>query len=233
MRKNKHWSREKEFIRLEKQLSQNREDQRNLGWVELPEPIFLGYDAKLQPRTDIQNREDAWVFWAISKNLSTTTFAKRISDFDWNNKKIKPYQTMYPMPHISSISDRTYDTIYPQIQKWFDNEIPYQGGGWHRFQQSYYCKVPDFYWEVVYEKSYKTKSKIFDCILQQEEAEIKSQLYNKFYYKYKDNNVPKDFRKRLNRSQRAKSKQILHNIVYKDMDCQFVDDYRGAGWLYW
>jgi len=232
MRRNKHWSREKEFIRLEKQLEENWEAQKNLGYIELPEPIFLGYNAKLQPRADIQNREDDWVFWSIA-SLSTKTFAKKISDFDWN-RKVKPWKSRYHKPRILSISESTYNSIDPQIRKWFTNEVPYYGNGWYRFDNSYYCKVPDFYWKIEYEKVYKTKSKIFDCILQQEEAEISHILKTKFYHQNRRySNAPKDFRKSLNRSQRAKSKQTLYNIVYKNMYCEFEDNYRSANWLYW
>jgi hypothetical protein len=243
-KRNKHWLREKEFIRLNKQLQKNREAQRNLGYVELDEPIFIGWNATLIPREDIQNRKDSWVFWSIAENLSSTTFAKKISDFDWN-RKVRPWENNYPMPRIYSISESTYNTIYPEIRRWFTNEVqlcsnvetqqhPYYGNRWFRYGKSYYCKIPDFYWTIKYEKVYKTKSKIFDCILQQEEAEILHILKTKFYHQNRRySNAPKDFRKSLNRSQRAKSKQTLYNIVYKNMDCEFEDNYRSANWLYW
>jgi len=79
MRKNKHFEKEKEFIRLQKQLAKNWETQRSLGWSELTEPKFIGYNAYLEPRQDIQNRDDAWVFWYICQNFGTKTFAKKLN----------------------------------------------------------------------------------------------------------------------------------------------------------
>jgi hypothetical protein len=237
-KRNKHFQREKEFIQLRKKLSKNWEAQRNLGWKELDKPQFIGYDAILEPREDIQNRNDAWVFWYICENFATIHFSKKISEFYWNKKKSK-YYTIFPSdkPHIKSIHRSVYLELPSEIKKWFTNSYKYHyEGGWHRDYCDYYsCNVPDFYWEIVYRKSYRTKVKIFDPILQQEEAEIESILLTNFYHEYdiRHRKAPKHFRKSLNRSQRAKSKQTLHNIVYKNMECDFEDDYRGADWLWW
>lgn len=232
-KRNKHYLKEKEYISLQKKLADNWTAQRNLGYIELPEPIFIGYDAYLEPRDDIKNREDAWVFEFICEYLSTTSFAKRIEYFDWNLKKPNRFPK-YIYPHINGISESTYLLLPPQVQKWFTNEIEYYGNGWGRFK-SYYCTVPKFYFEVKYRKCYKTKIKVFDPILQQEESELKYQLKSKFYHEYRGKRykAPKHFRKSLNRTQRAKSKQILHNIVYKNMECEFTDNYRNADWLWW
>lgn len=233
-KRNKHYLKEKEYISLQKKLADNWTAQRNLGYIELPEPIFLGYDAYLEPRDDIKNRQDAWVFEFICEYFSTTTFAKRIEYFDWNSKKVYRFPK-YVYPHIHGINEQTYHLLPPQVQKWFSSEIPfYYGNGWGRWK-SYYCTVPKFYFEVKYRKCYKTKEKIFDPILQQEEYELEYQIDKKFYHKQRSERykAPKYFRKSLNRSQRAKSKQTLHNIVYKKMQCEFEDNYRGADWLWW
>lgn len=227
-KRNKKFLKEKEYIRLKKQLCLNNEAQRNLGWVELQKPEFIGYKAKLEPRQDIQNRDDNWVFLAICENFGTTCSARKISDFDWNKKKGSKYEPI-AKPHIRSINQSTYLILPPQVQKYF-KEDPY----YNRFGIYYYCIVPDFYWEIKYDKNYRTKAKIFDEILQQEESELKYTINTKFYdfdnrYRY----APKSFRKILNREQRAKSKQTLYRIQFVDNELEFEDNYRDAAWWYW
>jgi hypothetical protein len=228
-KRNKHFLNEKEYIRLKKELNDNLSAQRNLGWVELPQPQFIGYIAKLEPRQDIQNRDDAWVFWYICQKFGTTYFARKIEYFDWNRKKKHSYYIPINKPHIHAIGINTYLDLPPQVQKYFRTDTISNSWRVH-----YYCDVPNFYWEIIYEKEYKTKVRLIDEILQQEEAEIESKINRKFYNQnHMMSNAPKHFRRSLNRSQRAKSKKTLHNIWKKDMNCEFEDNYRGAAWLWW
>ncbi len=236
MRKNKHFEKEKEFIRLQKQLAKNWETQMSLGWSELTEPKFIGYNACLEPRQDIQNRDDAWVFWYICQNFGTKTFAKKIELFDWERKGKSIYKTMiYHIPRIHGINEWTYLNLPSQVRKWFTDEVPFHVHGWNRHSKSYYCKIPNFYFDIKYEKEYKTKVKIYSTILEQEEAEIEYILDTKFYHECRNyrrhRKAPKHFRKFLNRSQRAKSKQTLFNIM-GGKDCEFEDNYSGADWLW-
>lgn len=233
-KRNKHYLKEKEFIRLQNRLAKNREIQRNLGWEILDKPQFIGYDAVIEPHKDIQNRDDAWVFWAICENFGTTVFSKKISNFVWNRK----YSSfiLQDKPHIESIHREVYLQLPEEIKKWFTNVYKYEKNGrwFHNFCDYYYeCRVPNFYFEIVYKKSYRTKVKIFSPILEQEKHEIESILDTKFYHEsinyYRYRKAPKHFRKYLNRSQRYKSKQILFNIM-NGKDCEFCDNYRGADW---
>ena len=225
-KRNKQFLKEKEYLRLKKELRENRNAQRNLGWIELPQPEFIGYIAKLEPRQDIQNRQDDWIFWTICENFGTTSFARRVELFDWDKKKTF---SVYHKPHISSISQYAYDLLPSQVQKYF-KEDPYT----RRWGTWYYCTVPSFYWDITYIKEYRTKIRLIDEILQQEESELESKLLHNFHDEERRfENAPKHFRKTLNRSQRAKSKQTLHNIIYKNKDVEFVDNYKGAKWLWW
>lgn len=226
-KRNKYFLKEKEYLRLKKELEINRYAQRRLGWVELDKPKHIGWVAKLKPRQDILNREDAWVFEGICDLFSSVSYAKKIELFDWNIKKKKTYYTTYNKPHIKSIGQHQYDSLVPQAQKYFTLDT-------HTWTNRYYCNVPNFYWEIFYEKNYQTKVKISDCILEQEEAEIQYQIDKKFHIRDKwCKGAPKSFRKKLNRSQRAKSKQTLYNIVINGKDEEFVDNYRSARWLWW
>ena len=44
-KRNKKWAKEKEFRRLKNEFFDNRQAQRDLGWVELEKPIFSGWNA--------------------------------------------------------------------------------------------------------------------------------------------------------------------------------------------
>lgn len=238
MRRNKHFEKEKEFIRLQNQLAKNWETQRNLGWEALNNPQFIGFEAVLEPRQDIQNRDDAWVFWFICQNFGKSKFSRKISEFIWNDKKKKHCALiLQDKPHIESIHREVYLQLPEEIKKWFTNAYKYEdNGSWYRDFSNYYeCKVPSFYFEIVYKKSYRTKVKLFSPILEQEEAEIKYILYTKFYHESRNyrrsRKAPKHFRKTLNKSQKSKSKQALFNIM-NGKDCEFVDNYSGADWLW-
>jgi hypothetical protein len=76
-KRNKKWAKEKEFRRLKNEFFDNRQAQRDLGWVELEKPIFSGWNAILDLRSDIKNRDDSWVFEWICKNLTVYVYSKR------------------------------------------------------------------------------------------------------------------------------------------------------------
>lgn len=228
-KRNKYYIRDKEYKSLCKKLCDNQQAQRDLGWIELETPIFIGYRAKLEPRQDIQNRDDAWVFWDICNSLSTTEFARKIDQFHWNVKKKRNQFVDMRRPHIKGISESVYNSIPPQIQKYFKLDEHYS-----RYPY-YYCDVPNFYWEIVYEKEYRTKVRRIDSDLKREESEIRRRIDFDFY---NENNhmsgSPSWFRRRLNKSQKAKSKQTLYNIMYNgDEDATFEDNYKSASWLWW
>lgn len=228
-KRNKHFLKEKEYRRLKTRLDEIRQIQRNLGWVELPEPRFIGWKAKIKPRQDILNRDDDWVFIGISDLFGTETFARKIELFEWELKrKSKDRFVQYSRPHIRTISQHEWESLVPQAKKWF---VPDTYTSW---RNQYYCTIPSFYWEITYEKEYQTKQKISDVLLEQEEAEIRKRLDWDFRdLEFRCSNAPKSFRKKLNRKQRAKSKQTLYRIIHNGFDLVFEDNFRGAAWLYW
>lgn len=232
-KRNKKWLKEKAFIRLKKELYKNHKAQRNLGWIELENPRFIGWTAKLHPRKDIQNREDAWIFWEISQDLSTVSHARKIDLFDWNRKKKRNYIISYPS--IKEISEDYYLRLSPQVRKYFTEDTfgNYTDGYRRRWGKWYYCNVPNFFWEIVYEKEYQTKVRVIDEILLQEEAELEGKIDSDFYNESRYwGGVPKGFRKELNRKERSKLKMDL-NLLKKGEEPKYVPNYKGAAWLYY
>jgi hypothetical protein len=232
-KRNKQFLKEKEYLKLRNALDNNQYAQQALGYIELDEPVFIGWTAKLSLRDDIKNRADHWIFEFLINNLGTESFARKKEYFDWFNKKQPKhnYHINCDKPRIRSIDEDAYNMLTPQVKSWFTEDMLSSG---HRWGKLFYCNVPNFYWEIIYEKTYKTHVQVIDEILKQEEAEIKGDLERKFYYINRYfGSVPKSYRKLLNRAQRNKAKQTLYNIAYKDKEVEFENDYRGAAWDYW
>lgn len=230
-KRNKYYLRDKEYLKFEKNLKENQDAQRNLGWAELPEPEFIGYKAKLEPRDDIQNRKDSDVFWEICNKFGSVERSRTFDRSHNLSKKVRRDGVLHETPNIRYINEHTYLSLRPAVKKYFGKETFARNsfGG-----IKYYCNIPNFYWQITYEKEYRTKVKLFDEVLKQEESELYSILNNKFFDKrFSYNSAPKHFRKTLNRKLRYKSKSILYNIVKNEKDIEFVDNYKNCSWLWW
>ena len=233
-KRNKKWAKEKKFRGLKEDLRKNWEAQKDLGWVELETPIFKGWTAKIEPREDIQNREDAWVFWWISKNISTEVFSRKIENFPWIKKRNQHLMHLTE-PTVRCIDEKIYNSLDPQIRKHFylDSIGILKDHYKYRFGKWYICSIPEFYWKIIYVKTYKTKAQISDGILLQEEAEIKY-ILNKYFYI--ENNwykgAPRHFRNSLNRIQRRKAKEDVRREIHGDGP-RNTPNYKNAKWLWW
>ena len=216
---------EKDFIRINKEISKNYDAQRALGWIELDKPVHQGYEARLVLRKDISNREDAWIFEAIIEKYGTISYAKRIKDFKENKYNI------YNQPHIIGISETIFNDFIPEVKKWFYKPF-IKTSSWKA--EYYYSKIPTFFFEIKIEKRYITKIQLFDNILKQEEAELKAELNLKHYNRQEIGyHAPKRFRKILHSKQRALNKQIIHRYISNDIEMCFDDNYKNADWLWY
>lgn len=229
---NKKWRDEKKFIALKTLYWEKCDAINNLGWVELDRPYQDGWYAFLSLRKDVSNREDAWVFQYIADNHSTEQWARNVSDFWWNRRKQKRQYWSHPKPHVSGISKHTYESLPPQVKKWFAPD-EYRASPWSR--PAYRCVVPDFFFEISYRRRMITKVRVFDSVLESEKSFLADKLYSDFpMWRYGSGAAPKSFRKMLNRSERARSKQALHKTLRsEEMEFDFRENHRGAAWLYW
>jgi hypothetical protein len=238
-KRNKEYLKEKDFLRLQRASEENYEAQRNLGWIELDEPVHSGFTATLTLRSDVANREDAWIFQEIVDKFSTSSWAKKIKDFDFLNKEnrngniYKNKFNFYHRPRIDDISDYNYNLLAPQVKKLFRKSSSYFSS-WRG--EYYVCIVPSFYFDIKIEKRWITKVRVFDEVLEQEEAEIDSEIERNHYnkcFRSRYTCAPKSFRKYLNRQQRAKAKQVLYKNFFNEKELEFEDNYKSASWLYW
>ena len=168
-KRNKYYLREKECLKLEKELDKLYSKQQDLGYVLLDKPIHDGFQARLVLRNDISNRVDAHIFQDMIDYLGTVTYAKKEKYLDWDNKSVLVTLRCYEKPHFNEITEDIYNNLQQSIKKWFSKTSSYHNT-WRGI--TYYCNVPSFFFEIVVEKRYVNKVKVIDTLLLQEEAEI-------------------------------------------------------------
>src|SRR5438445_620895 len=136
MKRDKYWESEKNFHKLERELSNNQDIQDNLGYMQLTEPIPNGYTVKLVLRNDIANRDDAWIFQAILDNYSKPKWWRKNYSAIKNLKNLDVYY--YTYPSISKIDEEEYNSLKSVIKKCFSISSVY-----NRFnKKEYFCNIP-------------------------------------------------------------------------------------------
>lgn len=232
MKRNKYWERDKEYIRLLNALEKNRTAQRNLGYIDLEHPIPHGFDAYFVLREDIANRDDAWIFQAIIDKYSTTAWRKKNTFSTIKERRNNVDNGFFnDYPYFKNISESEYTTLIPQAQKWFSQSTDKWGRAY------YYINIPFFFFELKVEQHYRTKVKVIDNVLLQEEAEIEAKLYSfsDRRWCYNHGGVPSWFTRFYNVSRRRDEKRLLHAMIYKGKeDLCFPGNHRhSAAWDWW
>lgn len=219
MNRNKYFYKEKLLYKLKRRLDEIREEERNLGYVELETPHFLGYIAYLVPRQDIQNREDASIYWEISKVGSTQT-AKTIKKFSWNDPKWRKTWRQ-EKPSLNHVSVEQYKKLSDKAKKFFNIYNDYN----HRRVKEYYCTLPSWYFEIAYKKRYRTSIKIESTSLESESALLVKQI-DLLDISWGLGNSGKYHRRFENRRQRRYNKIQITTCKYN-----FYDNYKDHA--YW
>lgn len=227
---NKKEKREKEYLALCKSRAENLQAQLSLGYVQLKEPRPNGWDVILVPRKDIQNREDADMFWKIIRLISRKGHVRVKS---WYFSKNKKYLAYPYRPALGEISESTYESLTAAEKKHFSISIK-NSSIWRKF---YVCDIPNFYWETKLVRNYITKVPVIDVNLLKQESELQNKIYyleDKFGCgEYHRKNAPKRYRKQFKEGFRAKNKQTLHNIINKGKEAEFDYKEENAAWYYW
>ena len=183
MQLKKQEQRYKEYLRLLEADRKNSKAQAALGYVELDKPIPRGWDVIVIPRADIQNREDAWVFWKI---ISVCVRKGFIRNKNWYKSKKFYYQEYPYRPGFFTIVEDELKRLPAAVQKWFDLDVYGKGltnGVDYRGRKHYKNQVPNFYWETKLVRSFITKVKLIDADLKKEAADIDAQL-DLYRYRY-------------------------------------------------
>ena len=228
-KRNKYFEREKKYLALRQALDDNRQAQRDLGYVELAEPIPHGFNVFFTLRKDIANREDAWVFQTILDRFGTRPWWKK-NYFIHPPKRWECYY--HALPGIREIGQGTYLELPRPIQKWFSEYKVAQNIQW------YSCTVPRFFFEAQIEQNYRTRVRVMDEVLLQEEAELRDELYGSEMLPYSRQRwgAPKSYVKVVNRRYRRTSKQLTRLNWTLDEDHQIeypIPGRHSAAWNWW
>lgn len=227
---NKKEKREKEYLALCESLAENRQAQQSLGYVQLKEPRPNGWDVIFIPRKDIQNREDAEMFWKI---IGLVSRAGHVRVKSWYFSKNKKYLAYPYRPALVEISESTYESLTAIEKKHFSLSLKHSS----IWRKMYVCNIPNFYWETKLIRSYITKVRIIDVNLLKQESELENKIYylkDKFACgEYHRSNAPKDFRRKYKKTFRTKNKQIIYNNLNKGKEIEFDYKEENAAWYYW
>lgn len=234
-KRNKHWERDKKYRKLLKVSAANSTAQRNLGYLQLKNPIPYGYEAYYVLRDDIANREDAWVFQMIIDVCGWSAWRKKntFEDIAKRRTSHRYKHHNWDYPHFEGVGEHIYNQLPPEVKKWFS--LDDRTNGWD--YKSYFYNVPLFYFEVKVRRYYKTKVKLIDNVLIQEEKEIDWQLEELKMMGYGNDHyhVPKSYTRYYNYTDRQKAKQAIHKIIRDGReDVIFPGNHRhSASWDYW
>ena len=208
----------KEKLRVEKELVELHQIQRNKNWIELEKPYKSGYYISYDLRDDIKNREDAWVFYEC---LDLICIKKWWKDKTFKHKLGKgKYE--YITPGLGEISEWCYDNLVPAVKKYF-TEIPVWSKKWSPFRKTYECNVHRYYFIEKKSPRWITHYQEYDSVIIKQEAELDDYLEQKKFWglggRYGWGSAPKSYVKGHNRSDRRNSKQtIKRNIASDELD---------------
>lgn len=207
----------KRYLALQKADKENHQAQRNLGVVELKKPVFKGWTVLIVPRKDVQQREDAEIFWTIIDICGQIGFIRNKNRFKSKDKK---YQCWPYRPGLNTLCEYEFQKLTPPLKKYFSLRLkknPWQSN-------EYYCNLPYFFWDFKLEKSYITHTRLIDEILLQEENEIDKEMS---YLSYKHGfgnewrHPSKKYVQKYNRCYRAETKHILLNFIKKGIEQEY------------
>jgi hypothetical protein len=221
MKRDKYFEAKKEYRALKLADAVNTQAQKELGWVELDVPIFAGYQKKLLLRADIANREDAHILQNIIDRFGTTPTSRRKDFVYWSYTSRKKEVVN---AKIRKLTKAEYDSLDPQTKKYFYLDT-------FNFTKSkiehYHNSIPSFYFNQRVSKYYHTKTRIYDNVLKQEEAEInyfirKNPLFTKMHsYWYGDKWTIGKFNKKMSNKKIRSAERV---IIKKYLD-NYIEDY--------
>jgi hypothetical protein len=157
----------KEVKRLFREWRRVQEAQRNLNWIELEKPIFLGYIKRFKLREDVAKRKDAHIFVNILEKINNhkTCKNKEFIGREWKTGKKVPVVVT-----LKKINKKEFNKLSKGEQKYFREYYSHKAREWrYEFTQSHF-------YETYIEKHYAYKVKEHDAVLAKKERE----LANKF-----------------------------------------------------
>jgi len=201
-------------------------------WITLDKPYKRGYDMSYDIRSDIKNRDDAWVFKRCVELIGGTVWSR---DKKFLRKTGKG--TLEPIvPGKFDISKDAYDSLHPAVKRHFI-EVTWWMKNYNPWRKTYHCTLT---YELVTKISahWVYKYKEHDSVIERKLAEYSSILETKYYKFWRGGNQGRvaSYAKIHNRTDRNHNNQAVRkNAKYEDCDT-FGYTYRhrhSAKWEAW
>jgi len=174
-KRNKHYLREKEIIRLKLKDKEISDAIRNQGYIELEKPIPHGFDAEWVLREDILRRADADAFKEALDACKQKIWSKK-KDFKFRDYKTKKWYIQYPK--LNEINKEKYEALSPTAKKFFVVYDDWRKKYWKSgFSDVHYRCTLSYELVVKITQSYITHRREHDNVLYQMDAENEKMLY--------------------------------------------------------
>lgn len=178
LRRKYYESRDKELIRLERELLDLYGIRRELPLIKLDQPIHRGYKKFFVLRDDVARRRDAHVFETILKEINTTIYSRTI---DFKSKKYHNRQRSEQPHELAHIPKHKWAILgWPSYyKKWFYYRAkqvarPYYGYGYYEG----YWFGRTWMFDTKIEPYYITHTRQIDPDLESKIKKLKDQLYS-------------------------------------------------------
>jgi len=173
-KRNKHFWKEKQLIRLKMKDVEIHQAIKNQGWIELDEPLPNGYYAEWVLRADILRREDVAAFQEALDACKERIW-NRNSEFRYKNKKTKKWEKINPK--LKALQKEAYDKLSPSAQKFFYETTDTQKYWRPGFSNKHYRCTLSYELVVKITKAFITHRREHDGVLYQMDAENEKMMY--------------------------------------------------------
>jgi hypothetical protein len=174
-KRNKHFWKEKQLIRLRIKDGEINKAIRNQGWVELEEPIPNGYYAEWVLREDILRRSDAEAYQEALDACKEKIWSRN-PEFRYKDKKTKRWVQVNPK--LKDIKKEAYENLSPTAKKFFVENTGKERRYWRQgFSDKWYSCTLSYELVVKVTKAFITHRREHDGILYQMDAENERMMY--------------------------------------------------------
>lgn len=199
----------KEYLKVQDRYDELWDIKRNQSLIKLDVPYKRGYNKTYDLRSDIKNREDAWVFYKCLELINGSIWCvnKKFLSKSGKGKYVER------VPQKNWINESTFESLRPQVKKYF-----------YKVEKQY--RRIEYHCSLSFELVFKIKPNLIthyrqhDELIEQEFAEIRSLLLYKFYkFEYGYRSFTGSYQAINNRKDRAFNRACLEkNKKVEDFD---------------
>lgn len=175
--------RESEVKALEKEYHELYNAQQNLGYITLAKPLRNGWTKSLVLREDIAKRKDGNVLEEVLFACRYTIWGRDHSHVNKNWKRHLKNNLCIVFPGIELLDYKDYNRLSHKAKRYFI-PVEYVWLRWVGYTRRYRCILPKYLFVSMYERSYLTKRKIIDNVIESRMAEINEILLSNKYYSH-------------------------------------------------